>query len=380
MKYETILEIDLKKLKNNIKKLVKSYDDYKYKIVDLKDNAHGMGFGIVNTLVNYGINYLLVGSLKESLEVRKLNKEVGILASYYVTMDEIYDCINNNINITIYNKKYIDLLCSLELKDDLNVEILIDNGSNLQGVNKKNDLEYIINKINETKHIKLVGIYSDLTSFGIEDKFYYKEVNNFLKIVKPYINNDLIIHLNEPIMYHNKIKYLNGIRFDLSVLGIEENINDDIFTKGRIKKIEKEYGALEFPNIDLELIFNITSEVMEVKKVTKGTLVGRSYIAKEDMYVGIIPIGHKDGITKSIKYVGINKYKREILSDDIDKLYVKVDENIFVKDRVYILNEERDIYDFLKNLHTNRYYLMSILNRNLTKKLINEEKNNDNLL
>lgn len=380
MKYETILEIDLKKLKNNINKLIKSYDDYKYKIVDLKDNAHGMGFGIVNTLVNCGINYLLVGSLKEALEVRKLNKEVGILASLYVTMDEIYDCINNNITITIYNKKYIDLLCSLELKDDLNVEILIDNGSNLQGVNKKSDLEYIINKINETKHIKLVGIYSDLTSFGIEDKFYYKEVNNFLKIVKPYIDNDLIIHLNEPIMYHSKIKYINGIRFDLSVLGIEENINDDIFTKGRIKKIEKEYGTLEFPNIDLELIFNITSEVMEVKKVTKGTLVGRSYIAKEDMYVGIIPIGHKDGITKSIKYVGINKFKREILSDDIDKLYVKIDENVFIKDRVYILNEERDIYDFLKNLHTNRYYLMSILNRNLTKKLINEEKNNDNLL
>ena len=380
MKYETILEIDLKKLKNNIKKLVKSYDDYKYKIVDLKDNAHGMGFGIVNTLVNYGINYLLVGSLKESLEVRKINKEVGILASYYVTMDEIYDCINNNITITIYNKKHVDLLCNLELKDDLNVEILIDNGSNLQGVDKKSDLEYIINKINETKHIKLVGIYSDLTSFGIEDNFYYNEVNNFLKIVKPYINNDLIIHLNEPIMYHSKIKYINGIRFDLSVLGIEENVNDDIFTKAKIKKIEKEYGALEFPNIDLELIFNITSEVMEVKKVTKGTLVGRSYIAKEDMYVGIIPIGHKDGITKSIKYVGINKFKREILSDDIDKLYVKIDENVFIKDRVYILNEERDIYDFLKNLHTNRYYLMSVLNRNLTKKLINEEKNNDNLL
>ena len=380
MKYETILEIDLKKLKNNIKKLVKSYDDYKYKIVDLKDNAHGMGFGIVNTLVKYGINYLLVGSLKEALAIRKLNKEVGILASYYVTMDEIYDCINNNITITIYNKKYIDLLCNLELKDDLNVEILIDNGSNLQGVNKKSDLEYIINKINETKHIKLTGIYSDLTSFGIEDNFYYNEVNNFLKIVKSFVGNDLIIHLNEPIMYHSKIKYINGIRFDLSVLGIEENVNDDIFTKGRIKKIEKKYGALEFPNIDLELIFNITSEVMEVKKVTKGTLVGRSYVAKEDMYVCIIPIGHKDGITKSIKYVGINKFKREILSDDIDKLYVRIDENVFVKDRVYILNEERDIYDFLTNLHTNRYYLMSILNRNLTKKLINEEKNNDNLL
>lgn len=380
MKYETILEIDLKKLKENIKKIVKSYDDYKYKIVDLKDNAHGMGFGIVNTLAKYGINYLLVGSLKEALKVRKLNKDVGILASYYVTMDEIYDCINNNITITIYNKKYIDILCNLELKDDLNVEILIDNGSNLQGINKKSDLEYIINKINETKHLKLVGLYSDLTTFGIEDTYYYEQVNNFLKIVKSFANDDLIIHLNEPIMYHNKLKYVNGIRFDLSIIGIEENVNDDIFTKRRIRKIEKEYGVLEFPNIDLELIFNITSEVMEIKKVPKGKIIGRSYVAKEDMYVALVPIGHKDGITKSIKFVGINKYKREILSDDIDKLYVKVDEKVFIKDRVYILNEERDIYDFLTNLHTNRYYLMSILNRNLTKKYINEEKTDDNLL
>lgn len=380
MKYETILEIDLKKLKENIKKIVKSYDDYKYKIVDLKDNAHGMGFGIVNTLAKYGINYLLVGSLKEALKVRKLNKDVGILASYYVTMDEIYDCINNNITITIYNKKYIDILCNLELKDDLNVEILIDNGSNLQGINKKSDLEYIINKINETKHLKLVGLYSDITTFGIEDTYYYEQVNNFLKIVKSFANDDLIIHLNEPIMYHKKLKYVNGIRFDLSIIGIEENVNDDIFTKRRIRKIEKEYGVLEFPNIDLELIFNITSEVMEIKKVPKGKIIGRSYVAKEDMYVALVPIGHKDGITKSIKFVGINKYKREILSDDIDKLYVKVDEKVFIKDRVYILNEERDIYDFLTNLHTNRYYLMSILNRNLTKKYINEEKTDENLL
>ena len=41
--------------------------------------------------------------------------------------------------------------------------------------------------------------------------------------------------------------------------------------KGRIKKIEKEYGALEFPNIDLELIFNITSEIMDIKNVSKNS-------------------------------------------------------------------------------------------------------------
>ena len=69
MKYETVLEIDLEKLKNNTKLLSKSYSDYKYKIVDLKDNAHGMGLKIINTMERYGINYCLVGSLKEALAI-----------------------------------------------------------------------------------------------------------------------------------------------------------------------------------------------------------------------------------------------------------------------------------------------------------------------
>lgn len=380
MKYETVLEIDLKKLKNNTKLLAKSYSDYKYKIVDLKDNAHGLGLKIINTMERYGINFCLVGSLKEALEIRKFNKNIPILASYYVTKDEVYDCINNDITITIFSKEYLDRLLNLKFKDSINVQILIDNGSNILGVNKKSDLEYIIKKIEETKNIKLTGLYTDLTSFGISDDYYYNQVNNFYKIIKPFINKDIMIHLNEPIMYHTKLKYVNGIRFDLSILGIEENIEDDFFTKVKIKNIEKKYGALEFPNIDLELIFNITSEVMEIKKVLKNTLVGRSFVAKEDMAVGVIPIGHKDGVTKSIKFVGIDKYKREILADDIDKLFVRIDEDVKIKDKVYILNEERDVYDFLTNLHTNRYYLMSILNRNLTKKYINAEEINDNLL
>lgn len=380
MKYETVLEIDLKKLKNNTKLLAKSYSDYKYKIVDLKDNAHGLGLKIINTMERYGINFCLVGSLKEALEIRRFNKNIPILASYYVTKDEVYDCINNDITITIFSKEYLDRLLNLKFKDSINVQILIDNGSNILGVNKKSDLEYIIEKIEETKNIKLTGLYTDLTSFGILDDYYYNQVNNFYKIIKPFINKDIMIHLNEPIMYHTKLKYVNGIRFDLSILGIEENIEDDFFTKVKIKNIEKKYGALEFPNIDLELIFNITSEVMEIKKVLKNTLVGRSFVAKEDTKVGVIPIGHKDGITKSIKFVGIDKYKREILADDIDKLFVRIDDDVKIKDKVYILNEERDVYDFLTNLHTNRYYLMSILNRNLTKKYINDEEINDNLL
>ena len=72
-------------------------------------------------------------------------------------------------------------------------------------------------------------------------------------------------------MYHKKLDYVNGIRFDLSILGIEENLDDDFFTRTKKKNIEKKYGRLEFPNIDLELIFNITSEIMDIKNVSKNS-------------------------------------------------------------------------------------------------------------
>ena len=128
MKFETVMEIDLKKLKYNTELLCKSYGDYEYKIVDLKDNAHGLGLKIINEMNKYGINYCLVGSLKDALEIRKINKDIDILVNYYVTKEEIYDCINNNVTITIQSDEYLDEILSVEHKDNLNVQILIDNG------------------------------------------------------------------------------------------------------------------------------------------------------------------------------------------------------------------------------------------------------------
>lgn len=379
MKFKTLLEIDLKKLYNNTKILVDSYNDYKYKFANLKDNAYGMGLEIVNALVKANINYVYVGSLKDALDIRKYNQQINILVNYFIDIEEIYDAINNNISITISSIKYLKKVNELKLKDDLKVQILIDNGSNKLGISSKKELKEIIEIINNNKHLLLEGFYSDLTSIGVEDEYYYHQVNNFYSLINENLKEDLIVHLNEPLMYHKKLDYINGIRFDLALFGIEENINENIFTNWKIKNIEKKYGDLEFPNIDLKLIFSITSEVMQVGKVKKGELIGRKFIAKEDLDIAIIPIGHKDGITKAIKYVGINGFKRDIIADEIDYIIVS-GSNINIFDKVYIVNEERDIYDFLTLLKTNRYYLMSVLNRNLTKIYINDEYNKGDLL
>lgn len=379
MKFDTILEIDLYKLKNNVKLLCESYNDYKYKVANLKDNAYGMGFKIVKTLIQNGINYILVGPLKDAIDIRRFNNEINIIVGYYIDIEQIYDAISNNLIITIPSLEYLKKITELNIRDDLKLQLLIDNGSNKMGLKNKLEVKEAINLIDNSEHLILDGIYTDLTSVGIEDDFYYKQVNNFYKIINDCLDKNIIIHLNEPIMYHQKLEYINGIRFDLSLIGIEENIEDNFITNMKIKNIQKRYNDLQFPDIDLKLIFTITSEVMDIGKVKKGDLIGRNYIAKEDMDIAVIPIGHKDGITKAIKYVGINNYKRDIIADDIDHLIVTGDD-VKIHDKVYIVNEERGIYDFLTLLKTNRYYLMSVLNRNLRKKYINGESNGEDYL
>ena len=162
MKFETLMEIDLNKLKSNTKFLCKSYSDYTYKIANLKDNAYGMGLSIVNTLVNNGINYILVGPIKDALEIRKYNNEVPVLVNYWVTEEEVFDAINNDITLTITSLEYLRSITCLDIKDDLKLQILIDNGSNKIGLKNNLELNEAVEIIRGTKHLKLVGIYTDL--------------------------------------------------------------------------------------------------------------------------------------------------------------------------------------------------------------------------
>lgn len=379
MKYNTIMEIDLNILKNNTKTLCQNFNEYQFKIATLKDNAYGMGLSIVNTLINNGINYILVGSIKDALEIRKYNASISILVNYFINFEEIYDAINNNITITIPDLEYLRNILTLNIKDELKVHLLIDNSANKFGLKTEKEIKEAFEIVKNNQNIIIEGIYTNITTLGIVDENYYKQINIFIEKIEKYKGKVKIIHVNEPIMYHKKNKTINGLSFDLSLIGIEENIEDNIFTNFKIKNIEKKHNDLQFIDIKLECIFNITSQVMFISDVKKGDLIGKNYTAKEDMKVAIIPIGHKDGITKAIKYVKFNNKQIEILADDIDYMIIR-GEGLNIYDTVDIIGKNRDLVELMNLLKTNRYYLMSILNKNLKRVYVNENNEGEDYL
>jgi len=296
MNFNAEIEIDLNKLKYNVCTLKDTYDDYSYTFANLKNNCFGMGCGILETLIQNGINYVIVSTLSEALELRKINTQVPILVQSVLANDFVYDAILGNITISISDLENLRDIVSLKFKDVLKVHFLIDNGCNKVGLKSKEEVQEALDIIGQNEKIQLEGVYTELTTYGVLDNDYYHAFNHFLRCIEG-IDEEIIIHLNEPIMYHKKNKKVNGIRFDLSLLGIEENIDDGFISNRKIKMIEKKYDDLAFPDIDLLLIFTIKAKIIGLNKALKGTLVGRNFRAKENIDLAIIPLGHKDGIT-----------------------------------------------------------------------------------
>ncbi|MEG1506724.1 MAG: alanine racemase [Bacilli bacterium] len=362
-------EIDLNILTNNTKKLIANYSDYNYFFADLRNNAFGLGIFVVNTLVNSGINYIFVSSLNDAIKVRRYNNEIPILVTEEIDKEYIFDAINNNITITVMSSNYLLEISKLKIKDELKIHILLDNGSNKLGLKNYTELKEIIDIINTNKYLTLEGIYSELTSYGIDDTFYYDQMSILNKLISKVGVTDLIVHLNEPLMFHKKPENINGIKFDLSLFGIINKYEDNIINNLKRKSIEKKYGDLSFKdlNINLDLVFSITSKVISVNCGKKEELVGKKHVLKQDSLLGIIGIGYKSGITGSLKSVLINGSTYEIIASFLDYIIVLIDESVKVNDKVYIISNRNNIYKLIEKLNTNRYYLMTTLNSNIKR-------------
>ena len=106
---KTYAIVDCEAIENNIKEIKNKYNDYKYYIGVVKNNAYGHGFESIKYMINGGINYLAVSSLEEAIKVRNIESKIPVLVLEPIHYDEIEVAVKNNLTIIIDN---VDYLCS----------------------------------------------------------------------------------------------------------------------------------------------------------------------------------------------------------------------------------------------------------------------------
>lgn len=350
---ETYLEINLDNISNNIKEIKKKYD-YKYYIGVVKSDAYGHGNYIVDELYKNGINYVAVSYLEEALNIRKLNKDINILCLQPISISEINTAIKNDITITIHDKDYFDQIYN-KINDKIKVHLKIDSGMNRLGFKNKDDIKYTVDKIKTNKNIILEGIYTHFATIGLYDYHYDNQVEKFLELTSLINLKEIpIVHLGSSVILltHKKLDFVNGIRTGIIMYGY--NVSPIISKKGIKNKLrnirnfiyKKRYNISEtYTNVNLNLkpAMKLYTSIIQIKKVKKGEFIGYGahYKAKENMTIGILPIGYNNGIGINKRYVIINNVKYYSIGDiGMNMMSIKIDNNVNINDKVTILGDD----------------------------------------
>ncbi len=371
---KTYAIIDEDKLKNNIKEIKAKYDNYKYYIGVVKNNAYNHGIKIINSLIEGGINYLAVSSLEEALDARKYNSKIPILCLEVIDLDYIYDCINNNVTITVESLEYLEKLNKIKLDFPIKIHLKLNTGMNRLGISEVKEVNKCVSIISENKKLILEGIYTHFATSGISDKYYDDQMKKFQELTKDIdLTTIPIVHLGRSLtlVNHDKPDFVNGIRLGIIMYGFSQSIKEDTSLRGKLRAIKRKKLIKKFNisktyltnDLNLKTAFSLYSNVMTIKKVKNKEFVGygANFFADRDIKVAIIPIGYADGVTIKYKNVSIKGKKYQIIADSMDMLMVKVDNTVKIGDKVEIFGENISIREASRNNGCNSYRLFNMI-------------------
>lgn len=343
---KTYVEINLKNIQNNVSKIINKYNNYKYYFGVVKADCYGhQSLETVKSIINGGCNYLAVATLEEALVIRKKIKEIPILCLGIIPIEFINICILNNITITISSLDYALSLSLIEV-GNIKVHIKINTGMNRLGINCKNDFNSTINFLNK-KNIFVEGIYTHIYDYKSDIKI-ENQFNDYFKIIEDIDKSKIpIFHISasETINYPKK-DIINGCRIGIIMYGLTES-NDS----------------------KLDSTFSLYSRVIQINNIKKGETVGYggTYVANQNEKIGVVCIGYADGIIRKNtgRNVYINNKEYKIIGNIcMDMLFIKIDDEVKLNDKVVIIKDNNHIKEIASYLNTIPYEVIcSISNR-----------------
>jgi len=338
MHRNTYVEIDLKSIYHNIKKVIEKVPSYSYYFGVVKADGYGHGEEIIHTLLQAGINYLAVATLDEALEIRKQFLEIPILCLVYIGIEYLDICEQKDITITVPSLEYAKAIKDKNLK----CHIKIDTGMHRLGISTKE--EYL--EIYRILKNRVEGVYTHIYDAPNSTE---EQINKFEKIV---VNKEdiPIIHIcaSEAMLTHKKRNFENGCRLGIIM-----------------------YGLLD-SNISFESTFKVVSEIIQIHDLKKGDTLGYGgfYQALKDTKIGVIPIGYADGIIRknSGRMIYIHNKPYPIVGRIcMDMLFVEIDDEVSIHDMVEVIKDNQHIMEISNYLDTIPYEVICSIGKRVPR-------------
>lgn len=342
----TYVEINLDNLKYNLETIMDTTKEYEYHFGVVKADCYGCGVeGCLDTVINSGCNYLAVATLDEALEIRNINKDIPILCLGEINKEYLDVAVLNNITITVGSLDNIEIIKNKDMK----VHIKINTGMNRLGFSNNKDVLFAYNYLKDN----VEGIYTHIYEPSSEIN-YQMQIDKFIEYTSGIdLSKIKIVHTSasEAMLKYDKLNFVNGCRIGIAMYGFYASV------------------------LNLKSVFSLYSEVIQINNLKKGDTVGYdgTYKALGDERIAVVPIGYADGIIRKNKgrYVYINNKKCEIVGNVcMDMLFVKIDDEVNLYDKVILLKDNKHINYVSNYLGTIPYEIMCSIGKRVKRNYI----------
>jgi alanine racemase len=285
--HQTILEINLNALENNINEFRRHLEPGTRIMAMVKAFAYGAGsVEIARTLEYQRVNYLAVAYADEGVVLREGGVTLPIMV---MNPDPAADemMIHYSLEPEIFSFSSFRRFTSVASRHGLinyPVHIKIDTGMHRLGF-LPDETEELAELILKTGSIKVVSVFSHLSASENPslDKFTHRQVEVFLKVAS---------RLAEATGYH-------FLRHILNSSGIAR------FPQYQFEMVRPGigmYGVGHLPEFKLNTTGRFVTTVSQVKHVPAGEPVGYGCedVAEKDRTLAVLPVGYADGLNRKL--------------------------------------------------------------------------------
>ncbi len=359
---KTTLEINLKALEHNFKFISSKLKPETKFMAVVKANGYGSNdLEVAKKLVSLGVDYFAVAFAGEGVRLRNSGIKTPILV-LLPQVESISDIVKYGLEPSLYSfyflENFISYLNSCKI-EKYSCHFKINSGLNRVGFNEV-EAKKAINKIKDCGSIQLVSLYSHLaaTEDLSESDFTRSQINLFKKIssaVVSEISHKPILHMsNTSGIFNYPECEFDMIRAGIGLYGYNNHLN---------KKL-----------IPVHSLKSVISQIIEAKK---GDSVGynRSFICKENTSIGVIPLGHADGVSRSFAkkaHVIINGSKAKVIGNICMDVFMVNLNGVNAKegDEVIIFDSNNNAEYFAKSVETISYEILTNLSERIERKIL----------
>ena len=257
--------------------------------------ADGYGHGAVSLslcALNAGVEYLSVAGVSEAAEIRVIGITAPILLLSQAQPEELSHIVSMDLIPLVSDAEFIEeaATAARQAGKKLTVHLKVDTGMGRLGCHVEEAL-FLAAKIASSEDLLLGGMATHLSvadSLKPDDIAYTKEqIRKFEEVIasvkKAGIDPGIVHAANSGALVFHEDSYFDMIRPGLFLYG---------YLPPACKTVIPANG---WPRI--EPVMELQSKVVLIKKVKKGSCIsyGRTWVAPEDTFIGIIPAGYADG-------------------------------------------------------------------------------------